>query len=286
MSELISRKCPLCKSDSYTVLLEVPNESFIDINEGLLKDIIEQEGLDKLEDIEIVECNNCEFTYTLKHLDDELMGRLYGEIIDITHSEAKIYRNSKRLRYIQLWSDIASYYLSQNVDASSEIEVLEFGAGWGDFLRIARGPGINVAAIEYDERKRKVLNDNGIENFKEYKALENDKKYNIFFSNAVFEHVVDPKETMKYLDDYLAEDVVGYIAVPNYRKERLMKSLNAIKDGNAFDKSISTWEHVNYFSPKKLWDMLDELGFKIIDIKTGEGLSRDECSTEVFFVRK
>lgn len=281
------RKCPMCNFEGSRSIAQIKSTDFVKISPGLIKEKIYSSGILDLGDIDIVECYRCKFVYTNKYLSDYWYAKLYGEFIDIDNSKEKIFRNGKRLRYIQLWCKLSKRILNISPNDSTKINLLEFGAGWGDFLCIAEGPNVEVIAIEYDERKREYLDSNNITNYKTIDDIKEKNKFNIFFSNAVFEHLLDPIGDMEKVDKILSNDFIGFIAVPNYNMDRLKKSIEGYIDGKPVDKNISTWEHVNYFSPEKLWDFLNYFGYEIIDLEDDSIIQREQAeSTEVFFRRK
>ncbi len=283
---MIKRNCPLCKSNKFDCLISVNYKDFVDINPSLDRETIYRSDIINLNEINIVKCRKCKFVFTSEVLDEEGMSVIYGKIIDANESKTKIFKNSKRLFYSILKVEIFSYLFKDKIENSDKLEVLEFGSGWGDFALNISAPGVEVSTVEYDDRKRDYMNKTGIHSVKSFEELSTDKKYNIFFSNAVFEHIVNPREILSSIDKYLSDEFIGLIIVPNYSQERLERSLNGIREGRPFDKSINTWEHVNYFSPEKLWDLINDLHYEVVDINTSKVIPRKEISdTKVYFRR-
>lgn len=147
-------------------------------------------------------------------------------------------------------------------------KLLDYGAGWGDFLYQAKSAGLtNLFGLEFDDRKIEYARDNGIR-LGEASWIEKNKPYNMFICNQVLEHLSDPKAALKTLRSLLKPGSVGYLAVPDFDDEFLAEQIRRINSGESFTKNICPIEHLNYFSPESLREMVAQCQFEEITPKT------------------
>ena len=94
--------------------------------------------------------------------------------------------------------------------------ILDIGAGTGDFLKVCKQNGWNVRGIETSKRAIRLAKQKGIN-------LENnlnkiiDKKYDIITLWHVLEHVTNLYEYIHKIKSLLDDNGVLIIAVPNYK---------------------------------------------------------------------
>ena len=139
--------------------------------------------------------------------------------------------------------------------------MLDFGCGAGAFLLEARERGFEGHGLELGrEMAEYVRRTHGFEVFGD---LEEEpfrgQRYNLITSLQVFEHLNDPRATLRQLREHLVDPAMIYIEVPN---------LNAIQErwkrGSTMDDS-----HFTYFSDRGLSRMLRDAGFEIVEIHQG-----------------
>ena len=116
-------------------------------------------------------------------------------------------------------------------------EILDIGAGTGDFLARAKKRGWKVAGIEPSEDARKLAEEKGIDLLPESKTLGSGS-FDVITLWHVLEHVPDLENQILDLKRLLKEDGLLVIAVPNF------KSFDAYKykkDWAAFDVPRHLW---------------------------------------------
>lgn len=141
--------------------------------------------------------------------------------------------------------------------------LLDFGCGAGGFLVEARAAGFEVMGLELNrEMARHVREAHGIP---VHDGLADDarfrgERFDVILSSQVFEHLLDPRDTLRILRDRLNPGGLLLIEVPNLRdiRERLRR-------GSTMDDS-----HLFYFSRHSLGRLLAEGGFRVR--RTEEGL--------------
>ncbi|MEM1205941.1 MAG: class I SAM-dependent methyltransferase [Acidobacteriota bacterium] len=140
--------------------------------------------------------------------------------------------------------------------------LFDFGCGAGGFLLEARDAGFDVMGLELNKDLVRFVEDTY--DLPVYQGLVDDdafaeERFNIILSAQVFEHLLDPRETLKALKRHLEPPGFVLIEVPNQLalKERLRR-------GRTMDDS-----HLFYFSADALSWLFEDLGFEVIHVQQG-----------------
>lgn len=133
--------------------------------------------------------------------------------------------------FLHYYQNKANYYICQGVEPSESA----ISAGWsalGEMLPIFR----NLEIIET--------------------ASKGEQKYNLIYLNLVLEHIVYPKDFLKYLlDQHLRPGGRMVIVVPN--------DINPLQRRLNYKGYISP-VHVNYFTPDTLRGVMEKAGLKVV----------------------
>lgn len=142
---------------------------------------------------------------------------------------------------------------------TTEKNLLDVGAGTGDFLKTCKTNGWNVSGIEPNEDARKSALEKGILLEEDLFSLQTNS-FDVITLWHVLEHVVHLDEYISQLKKLLKPDGVLLIAVPNY------KSYDAAyykEHWAAFDVPRHLW-HFSQFSIQKLFN---EVEMKVVKTK-------------------
>ncbi len=133
----------------------------------------------------------------------------------ISHSDAsvsfldKIYQIVKKYSIQKKVSLITSYTVSNK-------NVLDVGAGTGDFLLGAKNAGWQVCGMEPNTTAITKALEKGITLYPDFSQLEN-KKFNVITLWHVLEHLPNLEDQIQNLKNLLTENGTLIIAVPNYK---------------------------------------------------------------------
>jgi 2-polyprenyl-3-methyl-5-hydroxy-6-metoxy-1,4-benzoquinol methylase len=142
------------------------------------------------------------------------------------------------------------------------MRLLDFGCGAGGFLLEARAAGFEVMGLELNRAlAAHVTAAHGIPVFQ---GLADDprfagERFSVIVSSEVFEHLLDPRQTLAALRAHLPAGGLLLIEVPNLRhlRERLAR-------GSTMDDA-----HLFYFTAGSLTRMLRASGFRILEVHEG-----------------
>ena len=175
------------------------------------------------------------------------LGRYYESDDYISHTDGK------RTLFEKLYHTVKQKALRDKIKLlegfkPSKGNLLDIGAGTGDFLVEAKKSGWRITGIEPSSKARGIATAKGISFANNLEAIE-DHSQDVITMWHVLEHVPDIEKEIAELKRILKHDGVLIIAVPNY------KSYDAQYYGNfwaAYDVPRHLW-HFSKTSIKKLF---------------------------------
>lgn len=202
----------------------------------------------------LLQCSNCNLVFvfpkpTLKEQKD-WYEKSYADGV------YKIFGDSTNLRYLvneQRFQDISHHNLTGNI--------LDIGTSTGIFLDVASKNGLSTFGVEFSSEIVKKINPkhkifNG--------GLEKAGYPNTFFDTVtmydVLEHLTDPDLVIQEISRIIKPEGLLVITTPD------ITSWHARLMGKNWI-AIHTIEHLYYFSPKSLKELLEKHGFTICEIR-------------------
>lgn len=137
--------------------------------------------------------------------------------------------------------------------------LLDFGAGTGDFLAVAKRAGWGTFGVEPNAGARQRALQKGVQVWSDLTGLPAGQ-YDCISLWHVLEHLPDPGATMGELRNRLKDSGHLVVAVPNYR------SLDAQIYGSHW-AAYDTPRHLWHFSRASLRVLSDEWGFELVSEK-------------------
>lgn len=210
------------------------------------------------ERFEVVRCPDCGLTYQSWVPDDALLAHLYGDAARRDPAELARRRGlAVRLNY----AHEIELFLRFFGRAPSEVEVLDFGSGHGDWLCMAAAFGCRTSGAELHPDGLRRIADDG------HTAVPSadlpSGRYDFINAEQVVEHVVDPAGIMAALGTALRPGGLLHVSVPNGSDilERLeVNDWNAPKGSAHSLNAIAPLEHINCFDPGSLKRLATDVG--------------------------
>ena len=261
----LRRVCPACGTDApeaEAVFSSAPKD-FLAANPGWDRRALSELPLDWETPCRIVRCGTCRFVYAQHVLTDDALQLLYSQGVDHEHSRQKIRRWEKRITNLPVWftlHELALHAQRKVVDLS----VLDYGCGWGDFLLVATAPGVKAVGLEISPRKVAWAREQGATIETSEEAISQHTPFDLFYAQQVLEHLADPRESLEQIYQWVRPGGCGYVSVPFFSDQRILQIRRQWNAGPPPDKNIDAWQHLNYFSPDSLANMLQSVGFEVI----------------------
>ena len=165
--------------------------------------------------------------------------------------------------------------LHSNLNLVTGKKLLDFGAGSGDFLRLAKDYCAEVSGVEIQQNYCDDLNSEGIDCKTDIDLIPDDS-VDICVSFHVIEHLPDPLKTLEILKSKIVKGGMLLIEVP-HANDFLLASLRS----EAF-KDFTLWsQHLVLHTRDSLNRMLKHVSFKDIQI---EGVQRYPLSNHLYWL--
>lgn len=101
--------------------------------------------------------------------------------------------------------------------------------------------------------------------------------YDLIICSNVLEHVPFPSELILDIKRAMNKETILYVEVPLEEIIRVSDNLN-----KSFDNKKHWHEHINFFTEKSLYELLNRLGFEIIELKKEERIFGEASSSNMF----
>lgn len=257
--------CPICQSADLSVIYSIQTKTpeftkFLKLEKFYSENFYKliQNGLLKEVVFEIVKCNKCNFIFQSNVLNDEGMFLLYNHWLD-KELLLKYYSEMKPNEYEKaLLKVIKKVFKKEN-----NINILDYGAGYGNFCALSKKLGFNTFAFDLSNDKNEyIISDigvNKISNLNDYELF-----FDFIFVNQVFEHVSDPLNILKKLKNSLSHKGIIYISVPDCNRiEETIKNNGLTEE---LFMQLSPQQHINAFNNKTLLKLGYEAGLRQLNI--------------------
>jgi len=242
--------CPVCNSKKNSILFNAKHNSqgfldFIKFERFYSKEYYDGYTNGILGELtySIAECNDCHLNFLSQVLNDEGMTLLYNNWLD----KEMLKEYYKGMKY-NIFEDTLLSVLKKYWAKKEKINLMDFGAGYGNFCSIATKFGYNTFAFDISADKNDHMNSMGVT------IINNLDKYNGYFDfiyvNQVFEHVGEPLAILKTLQQSLSKNGFLFIAVPDAANTKKILLKNGLS--NELFKLLSPHQHVNAFSNSTL----------------------------------
>jgi SAM-dependent methyltransferase len=243
------RPCPDCGGEAVSVLARLSAGRIVaNAGRSYVGDSLARLGLQVEDEFPIARCDACGFVHASVVLADDQLRVLYEEVIDGARDQV-CEREPLRVRsYVGMWCCLLEGHPMEPAPGE-DLRVLDFGAGYGTFLQVARAPGYTPFAFEPSGVRSGHLRRLGIRAVESLAELRESAPFHFILCNQVLEHVADPGAVVSLFKDLLHPQGRLYLSVPHYDEERLQENLALYASGGDYPPDLNPWEHLNYFSP-------------------------------------
>jgi ubiquinone/menaquinone biosynthesis C-methylase UbiE len=239
MNTVLHHTCPVCNSDSINSFFEGKDYSHTD------------------ESFNVVQCGDCEFTFTQNAPDGEHIGPYYESENYVSHSD------TQKGLFFKIYHTVRNYMLSQKrkmvTPSGTKGKLLDIGCGTGYFLNEMISHGWECEGIEQDEKTRKY----GVEKFNltvnEPSHLKTyaENSFDAISMWHVLEHVHDLDGYLSKIKKALKPDGTLTIAVPNHDSH----------DAKHYGEFWAAWDlpiHLWHFTPPTMDTLMQKYQMKVV----------------------
>ncbi len=205
----------------------------------------------------IVRCDECALVFSNPQVDEAVVLDEYREggsndlWVDVLTSPRQL--ELDREKFAEILDELEQY--------RREGRLLDVGTSIGLFLRLALDRGWTGTGTEFGRRALAYARDELKLEVSDRPIEELDGEYDVVTVLSVLEHVNDPRAFLRQVARLLKPGGATYLIVPNVDSLacRVLHERAATFDGR---------NHLVYFSPRTLTDMLRREGFEVVNTRT------------------
>ena len=252
----MNRKCPICSDE---------NKNFI------YKQNFGNKSIAIMECYDVVACKNCGFVFADNIPSQDEFNKYYEVMSkwEFNYKDGIVSDD-----YQNYFKKIIDYLIPRLEDKNASI--MDIGCSTGCLLNMLKEKGYtNLLGVDPSPVCAKTVKElykidavvNNIAN------LNIDKKFDLIILSAVLEHLVDFNGSLNKIKSLLNEGGLLFVEVP---------------DATRFDSYIFTpfqqfsIEHIDYFSEQSLTNLLEKLGFEILQIQKNENTVNQTIDPDIF----
>ncbi|MCY3998756.1 MAG: class I SAM-dependent methyltransferase [Flavobacteriaceae bacterium] len=162
---------------------------------------------------------------------------------------------------VRQWMHGKKWKLIKRHIQRKKAKILDFGAGGGYFGDYLKKRVQRVDLIESNHRAKFQCKQKGHHVYSHLKELPKSSTYDVISLWHVLEHLYNPKETLFRLKEFLDENGILVLALPN------TESL----DSKRYKAYWAAWDvprHLWHFTPQGLIGLLEDVGLQVIKKRT------------------
>lgn len=247
--------CPVCNSTNTSTLYSIEYNS--DTLKKYLTLFYSNQGyidLDLLDGgmYQIEECMFCGLIFQKFFPNDILLKEIYTVWIDPKISQKNRFQEILVTNYQKEYVKELMQMKKIFSNPTKQIQIYDFGMGWGEYLAIAKAIGFNCHGSEIEPTRVANAKKMGI-NIVDLQ--KNNIKFDVIIAEQVFEHLTKPRETLIMLRNALKKDGIIKISVPHSRNIRRITNTpdwEAAKGSKMSINPLAPLEHLQYFNRRSL----------------------------------
>jgi 2-polyprenyl-3-methyl-5-hydroxy-6-metoxy-1,4-benzoquinol methylase len=239
--EIKHRNCAVCRSNESITIYKQPIGSIV--------------GIGNIEYVHKIDrCNVCGFIFANSILQDNEILKYYEKMSNYENPEHSGLHSEMRKQSIEKQINFILGHLPKNFKGSA----LDVGCSVPYGLSVLKIKGWKVLGLDPSDSCIKIAKDlwsiDVKKGFFNIENFEDEKPFDLIILSHVLEHLIYPSEILSQLKEILSEDGVIYIEVPNLLEHNNLTG-------------YFTFEHVNYFTPLSLENIVKNNGFEIRKIQ-------------------
>ncbi len=161
--------------------------------------------------------------------------------------------------------------LVQFIRNESNLKVLEIGAAYGETLFYLKENGFASEAVGVDlfEDKKNPQNYKSIDNFifgniEEIYLEQYVNYFDVIFLPDVLEHLLEPKNVLNKISQYLKNDGKIIISMPNIRHYSALNKIFIKGDFQYEESGLFDYTHLRFYCKKNIIQLIEQSKYKVI----------------------
>jgi 2-polyprenyl-3-methyl-5-hydroxy-6-metoxy-1,4-benzoquinol methylase len=152
--------------------------------------------------------------------------------------------------------------LLKRFNGAERIDILDYGCGYGTIVRALGGSRVSGCGFE-PTTVVAALRSEGLDATDSLEELRSRGPFNGIILSDVLEHLPEPRETLKICHSLMRPGGWICVSVPYFGEALSNAVFDALRRGVVRTRELNPWEHLNYFSPTTLSNVLEGSGFAV-----------------------
>lgn len=269
----LRKSCPAClKSD----LVEVAEIDYTDsrmityLSDAYCIDTADFSSIAANASYLILKCRSCGLLFQAYIPSESFLSLIYDQYIDAGESLSnKEFTEEHSRMYLGDFSLITRLLGKP----SSQIKMLDYAAGWGNWISFARRNGFTTYALELSEHRKEHLSRLGVQvvGEREFSSLSLD----CINCDQIFEHLTNPVELLRKLAEPLGKNGLVRISVPHsfFPLREVARLKGNLKSDLQIPDILAPLEHLNYFNRPSLKALAELAGLEQVTVSLSDYLT-------------
>ena len=229
------KSCPLCSSLNFDIINQSDCSQHPSYSKELPSSMI------------WMECSNCNHIFTNGYFNEDALKLIFNS----TQVSQEVGNN------VEVNRPVSARIIDKITPYKSKGIWLDIGSGNGSLLFTAQEYGFNPVGLDLRYKTVQDMKLAGIECYQsKIEDFTFDKKISVISMADVLEHTVNPKFSLLAAKSLLETDGIIFLSMPNI--DSVIFRIATQQNSNPYWKEI---EHFHNFSKKRLYELLEELGF-------------------------
>lgn len=233
--------------------------------------------LQKKEEFRFVQCQNCETIYINPRPTPQMLDDFYSNSRSMKFWNEKIFPNTEEERKDKIFrvrkNKVINFCKKYDIENNKLIDV---GAGFGTFIYLMKDSNFfnETVAIEPSKNLAKSCKEKGLNVIDKPIEEVEDINADVITSFEVIEHLYDPISFVNNCYKFLSKNGLLILTTPNVKGFELsmLKTISPNYSGP---------NHLNYYHPNSLKDLLKNSGFEVLETLTPGKLDAELVRKEV-----
>jgi SAM-dependent methyltransferase len=251
----VNRTCPLSGSAPTRLLGHMRAGLVVAANPTYRPEALSVLGLDSDDRFPVME-SPTGFAFSGWLPDAGFLKRAYDDAVD--HSRTM----TETPWYRQFLLELAARLLETRSETSQSLKVLDFGCGYAALLGMLACR--DVQCVGYEPSAMRRARTANLEILSDLSDVAARGPFDLLICTEVLEHTPVPSEALRALKVNAAAGAFLLVTVPCCETAYLRQALDGFNAGRPHPPMFNPWEHLSYFRPADLRDLLAQEGFAVV----------------------
>lgn len=212
----------------------------------------------------LAKCHDCTGVFSSQVLEDAAARQIYDQVLGEDLSQQRSQQLDKKRLVLQV-TNVLLELVTNFRDDCDQLTMLDYGCGWGDFIRLMAFQGVDVRGVEFSRKKMAFAAAQGLEVTSDLSSIEPKQIFDLILSWQVLEHLEDPFSVLSDLRSIAHDKAILLLGVPNFSVKRLEREFAQAPELRS--RNLNPIEHLTYFDGHTLTLLAERAGWQRIYTK-------------------